>query len=315
MTIRAASIIAVLGLLLLAMAPMAQASYVTLTDNGSSITISDGQSGQVGGANAGKGPANQLGGPMAGAYNWDYNGADWLSQEWYDYEISGVTNSISSLTTTAFKAPYNTDLNNLSDNNATALQMTDPGKFSITITYQLTSNSDSDLGESVTIKNLSGNQLNMSLFEFNAWDLGGLTTGQTATFLSPNTYQQDGPVWTTLHGTKTAAYWNPGKQPGLTGFEHEAGGAIPLNTCILASNCAAQGKLNNGIVGNPGLQTYSGSDPAWAFEWDLTLNAGQSVTWSQDKVIGGAVLEPMPLILLGSLLVFIGRKLQVRILG
>jgi len=317
MTLKAASMIAVAGLLVLATAPIAKASYEVLNDNGSSITISDGQTGQVGGALAGKG-TQQGDGVTAGAFNWDYNGADWLDQEWYDYRINnGPIQSISNLTTTAFTAPYNTDLNSFPDANATGIQMVDPGVFSITIAYSLVSNSDSDLSEQLTIKNLSTTQnLTMSLFEYNAWDLGGLEGPQTAKFQTPNTYEQTGVG--TLYGNKVAAYYQI--TGPLRGFEHEAGDEDALYSCIANSNCTANGQLNNGIIGNALAQSYTG-DPAWAFEWDLSLTPNTrgcttcEASWSEDKIIGGAIPEPMPLILLGSVLVFIGRKLQVRILG
>jgi len=245
--------------------PLANAAALTVADGNSSITVqSTGQGGMS---------------------NWTVDGVNQMFQQWFWYRI-GATGPESSIDT--ISAPtIATASSPLID---TKYQNT---QLSVDVRYLLTGggagSSASDVGETITIKNLSTSSFVLHFFQYSDFDLGGTANGQTATFISPNAFDQTGGALIMTETVTTPA-----------ANEHEAGlFATTLNNL----NDGSATTLNNNNSAGPG-------DATWAFEWDTTIAAGGTFQISKDKNIRAAVPEPASLMLLGGVVFLIARKLR-----
>jgi len=226
------------------------------------------------------------------ASNWMFNAANWLDSELLYYRIgtSGATTSAATLTQSLASQPT-------SDTATETLTKTGAGAFKVKIDYSLSGGTESSLSEQYKVTNTSGGALNLQLFTYTAMDLGGLDGGQTVTYNGVNGFDQSGPY--TAFGNGTVV---PVTITGKLATKHQTGDDAALLTKIQSSTPT----LTNNT-------TYTG-DPAFAFEWDLTLAAGATATFTLLKGLGGsAVPEPMSLVMLGTVLLFVGNKFRARL--
>ena len=138
-----------------------------------------------------------------------------------------------------------------------------PGSFSAALTEQ------------ITIRNTSNSAISLSFFQFVDFDLGGDAFDDMGQIVGGNTAQQ----------------WDDG-------FVLSETVATPMPVLFqMGSSFDIGSLLGDGVIDNlNGSSSYSG-DVAWAFQWDITLAAGDSFLISKNKQI---VPAPGALMLLGS---------------
>jgi len=204
----------------------------------------------------------------AGMNSWTIDGNNVLDQQWFWYRVGNVGGQ-SSLDT----LPSTITVLDPSDLKASYTGAT----FVVTLTLGLNGSAsgsgNSDLSIGIKIQNTSGNALNLHLFEYSNFTLGGIP-GDTVTFTNANTVVQTGALGTLQEAVAT----------GLSGFlapmRHEANPVpVTLNELTGASPLTLDGTGSAG----PG-------DVSWAFQWDANLNGGASSQISKD--INVQVPEP-----------------------
>lgn len=230
----------------------AQSQFVTLNDGGSSVRLV------------------RTGDDAGVADSWTVgNDVDHLSQQSYFYRVAGDdfeqrVGTIGAATVTQFTP-------NFVQFSWTAQ------RFTLSIRYLLTGASlSSDLAEVVTITNTSNSALNMSLFEYDDFDLGGTSLGDTVQFENSSTaFQTDGGVSVRVGATPIPTFRE------LGGFPTILTELLDFNVDNLGSN----------------LTTFTG-DAEFAYQWNVSLGAGQSWQMSKNKIL--AVPEPGTMIALGA---------------
>jgi hypothetical protein len=213
-----------------------------------------------------------------GMDHWDIQGINQLQQQWFWYGIgNGPVQSIDTIS-----LPTITTMGS----NQLVTTYTNPGVLSVSIDYTLTGGAvqpagqvaDADMGEAITLTNLSGSNLPLHFYEYSYFNLNGASndTVQLGTNLQgkyDDAYQTDGS--TALTETVVTPGANEGEVApvGLTLAKLNSGGPVTLGPPFGA-----------GPVG-PGAVT-------WAFQWDFAIAPGGSPIISKDKSL--SVLIPVP---------------------
>jgi len=254
----------ILGVLLMSVsAALASpiAGPVTLVDNGSSVVI---------------GPTTQ-----SGMYQWNVNGVNQLSQQWFWFRVGndGPEQSIDTLAV-PFVGLSDTNFNGEMDTmyaryvgNALKAELTftvsgaDPGII------------HSDLAEIIKLTNLTAAPMSLHFFQYCNLDLGGTFLDQSVRIVGGNTAQQS--------------------DVGITASETVETPLATARQVDFVPNILAM--LNDGLPStlNGNVGPIGPGDLCWAFEWDVTLGAAGSgsdiLIISKDKQI---VPEPATLSLL-----------------
>ena len=220
---------------------------------------------------------------QAGMFNWTVdNSANQLYQQWFWYRIGNTAeHSIDTISAPVISQPAANILNATYNN----------GTISTRVQYTLAGGAigsgHSDIGEIITINNLTANPLDFHFFQYSDFDLDnpGNDTVQIGGQFNGKFYavsQQD--LGTLTENMDTVS----GANRAEVGFF-----ASTLNNL----NDANPTTLNNnlGPIG-PG-------DVTWAFEWDFTLQPGGSFQISKDKLLSVTVPEPSSVALMACGLV------------
>lgn len=234
----------------------AHATPITLQSGNSSISID---------------PNNQ-----DGMYNWTVDGTNQLNQQWFWYRsTSGAQHSIDTLQEQpGSPVEMNTGSAPAGDFDWANITYEDANKsFQLSATFALNGglakSGASDVAETLKITNIGSTKLTYSLFDLTNFTLGGAGS-QSVTISGANTADQSrsGNTADTVISPKAS--------------EYEAGSYSSLLTAL---NTTSNLTLSD---------STSATDPAaaWAFEWDLQLNPGQSYVISLDKQIRTSVPEP-----------------------
>lgn len=220
---------------------------------------------------------------QAGAFDWIVDGTDNLFQQWFWYRVgnTGPEASLDALNLT-FEKASDTDAD--AGNEVLNVTYTDPqGRFDIHINYTLTGGMSgskaSDVAETITIDNLSTGTLDFHFFQYSDFDLNGTSNGQTASFITPQAFQQFGAG---IEFSETVA------TPPAS--HHQADFFSTIRDSL---NNGTATTLNDNNVAGPG-------DVTWAFQWDFSIAAGTSMQVSKDKQLH-AVPEPVSLAMWSSL--------------
>ena len=237
-------------------------------------------------------------GTQAGMFNWTVDGINQLNQQWFWLRVggAGTESSINNISAPAIQL--------LGANVATITYAN--ALYSISTTYTLrgglAGSGASDIGESIVINNLSSNAAVFHFYQYSDFRLGG-TPADDFTALSKS-------MITGLYNE--AAVWDANfvltenvdtvVSPGANHGE-----IAPIGVTL--------GKLNDGVATTlndvagplgPGYNT-------WAFQWDLTIAAHDSVIISKDKNLQAALIPEPSTIALGLMgLVLFWRRMSRR---
>ena len=122
----------------------------------------------------------------------------------------------------------------------------------------------SSLSELISFTNTSSNALTLSIFQYVNMDLGGDFGDDSAVVIDGNTVQQFDDVATVSETVVT---------PAPTQFQ------VGTASSLIAA-------LSDGDIDNlDGTAAAGPTDIAWAFQWDITLGAGESILISKEKTI------------------------------
>lgn len=268
-----AALVAAAALAAALSAGQAFASDVTLTDGNNTVTIN---------------PGNQTG--LPGLNSWDINGVNQLTQEWYYFSVgnSAGPSGLDALNTSATPVTVTeSDSRGLPGvDNTAKLAYTDPaGRFTATASYQVTGAFNDppikgDITETLKITNTTGSTLDFHLYEYTALQPGGNSTDNSLAIIGGDSALESNP--TNVYGTVTATPTSRSEAALASTLTAALAGPSPLT-------------LNN----NPSI---TNADAALAYEWDLSIPAGQSVIIGTDKDINSESAIPEP----GSCVALVG---------
>jgi hypothetical protein len=206
---------------------------------------------------------------LSGLTDWRVaNGDNQVVQQAYAYRVgNGLVNVVNTISAPAISQPT-ADL-------ATIGYTSAADAYDISFRYLLTgSASSSDLAEVVTLTNNGQSTLTYTLFEYDLFTLGGLPGG-TATLQNTSTIHQS-----------------------RAGIEVTVGATRIPDRYMISDSTSVVLSIFNGQLTNT-QPSFSGNDVAFAFQWDVTLAAGQSWQMSKNKIL--AVPEPTTLLALASI--------------
>ncbi len=248
--------------------PAAQAGLITLEDMNSTVTIDTDSS--------------------DGMSSWVVDGVDNLYQQWFWYRTGNMTseNSIDQLNkldvTTNDRNPlFDTRDDAVTITYGDGLTLQDSGlviqvKFSLT---GATPNSGiSDIAEEIALYNFSDEAIDISFFQYSDFDLNGTAGGDTVYRTNDNTFRQRDESGVEFSETVVT--------PVPT--RYEAAYYSDLVDRLDDDSITVLGNIGGPVTG----------DATWAFQWDLTIGAGNSFLISKDKSIqvpapGAAILASL----------------------
>lgn len=237
----------------LAPAP-AQSAIITLTHNNSTVQID---------------PDSQM-----GVYDWLVDGVDQMYQQWFWYRVgdTGPEQSINTISAASVQTAFNriADITYANDT------------LSVNIVYTLAGglagSKFSDLGEVITINNLSDSAINLHFFQYCDFDLNATENDGSVVIaaLKNSATQSEAGAWVT----------ETSENPAATHAEAN----IYANT-LNSLNDGSATTLNDVLAAGPG-------DVTWAFQWDVTIGPGSTFGISKDKQL--RIPLPPTALLLGT---------------
>ncbi|HUU31470.1 MAG TPA: PEP-CTERM sorting domain-containing protein [Phycisphaerae bacterium] len=210
---------------------------------------------------------------------WIVDKVSQLKQQWFYYRLDGMTEELP-LSGLGYFNHKAVDANfNPGDDTLTVIYG-QPAGFSVTLAYLLNGGLDgtlkSDLVETISFHNLTGQPVHLQFFQYCDFDLGGTSGGDTVEIVNPNAVRQSDALIMVAETVLTPV-------PTRT----EVG---VYDSTLLKLNDEFADMLDNttGPIGP--------DDVTWAFQWDLTVPVGGTVQISKDKNI---TPEPATLALMG----------------
>ena len=217
----------------------------------------------------------------SGQISWDVDGVSQIfAQEFYFRRSTDQSEILMSAANLTLEGVFASDTNSFRDgrDDALAQLFSDGNGLQIETIFTLRGGSDgsgrSDLAEQIIIRNLSQGTMTLSFLQFVDFDLGGDAGDDFGQIINGNTIRQSDDEFFVSETVVTP-------QPTL----FQVGNAESIYTM-----------LNDGNIDTlDGTDSWQG-DVAWAFQWDITLQAGESFLISKDKSI---VPTPGTLALMG----------------
>jgi hypothetical protein len=205
-----------------------------------------------------------------GMYNWSVSGQNQLNQQWFFYRVgSGAQQSIDQISPANYTQTNASSLNTVYGNSS----------YAVSINYRLKDGGvgQSDMNEDISIKNnnLTGS-INFTFFQYSDFNLNGTPNGDEVYMDNTEAYQVKG-LTAILEGII---------EPDADYYEANTTGG-PTSTLYKLANNSNMQLDDNG---------YASGDVTWAFEWDLTIAAGQTVDILKDKQLQ-VILVPEPSVL------------------
>ena len=217
----------------------------------------------------------------SGQIAWDVDDTSQLfAQEFYFRRSTDQSEVLLSSTNLSLDGVFTTDTNPFRDdrNDALGMLFSDDNGMQIETIFTLRGGTDgsnrSDLGEQIVIRNNSQEIMTLSFFQFVDFDLGGDLNDDSGEIISGNTVRQSDDDLSVSETVVTP-------QPTL----FQVGDADAMDAMF----------NDNAIDDLDGTSSHSGT-VAWAFQWDITLQAGQAFIITKDKSI---VPAPGSLALIG----------------
>lgn len=260
MRISYTNLIAIVALFTVGSAAMAAPAVFQLTDGNSSVDV-----------NAST---------QAGVNNWSVDGVDHLNQQWFWFRVGN--NAEQSIDTLSLLNTQLADADNDGGGDDKVTLTYEGTGFEIEVSFTLKGgligSGDSDLGETITITNTNEVAMNISFFQysnFNLQDDGG--TGDQASIAGSTARQTDG----LLNLSETVVLPTPLR--GEVGF---------TTTTLNKLNDGVASNLDTLLAGNPFFITPGTGDATWAYQWDFTIDAGDSVTITKNKSLATEIPAP-----------------------
>ncbi len=209
-----------------------------------------------------------------GMTSWQVDGVNQLFQQWYWYRVgNSAEKSIDDLGSLSFTQ----------HNAFSATVSYSDSRIAVDLQFTLIGGSAgsgaSDVSEVVRIRNLTSNTIEMSLFEYDDFDLGGSAEDDQATLVNSSTIGQND-----ANGNSLMV----GATPPFANYQIAA---VPTLFDLLDNN-VADNLANTGSGTGP-------ADVAFATQWNLSLGAGDTFIMSKNKVLE-TVPEPATLIALSA---------------
>lgn len=215
---------------------------------------------------------------QAGAFEWNVDGVNQLYQQWFWYRVGQTAEQ--SIDTLAIGVQGIIDSNFDGDPETLFVRYLGAG-FRLDVRFVLNGGSPgslaSDLAEQITIVNTGDVPLDFHFFQYNDYDLGGTSGGDTVVFTNNNAVQQfkGSSRFTETVVTPVASHRELGIHPATLSSLNDG---LPTN---LSDSPA------NGVQVGPG-------DVTWAFQWDFVIPVGGSRLISKNKNIQGTAVVPEP---------------------
>jgi hypothetical protein len=203
-----------------------------------------------------------------GQINWLVDGTNQLFAQEFWYRVGGA-NDETNINTLDNIGTQLSDTNPFTDDRADAIaQLWSDGRLEFetlfTLRGGLPGSGESALAEQITITNTSTASVSFSFFQVVDFDLGGDFGDDMGMIVDGNIAQQSDSGSTTLSETVAT--------PFPTAFQ-------------MGDSTLIRGLFGNGVADNlDGTDSWTG-DVAWAFQWDITLEAGESFLISKNKAI------------------------------
>jgi len=216
-----------------------------------------------------------------GQIDWTVDGVSQLfAQEFYFRRSTDQNEVLLSSLNLSLDGVFSSDTNPFRDDRDDALGMlySDDNGMQIETIFTLRGGTDgsnrSDLAEQIVIRNNSNSTLSLSFFQFVDFDLGGDFGDDSGEIVNGNTIRQSDDEFMISETVVTP-------QPTL----FQVGDAGQMESM-----------LNDNAIDNLNGNSSWQGDVAWAFQWDITLDAGEAFIISKDKSI---VPAPGSLALIG----------------
>jgi hypothetical protein len=229
---------------------------------------------------------------VAGQTEWRYEGVDQLARQWFWYR-TGDMESEQPINAIDFFPAVETSDENFFDGDETAQVIYTGEALTVILDLELVGGSSSTLNEFVRVTNTSAEPITLSLFQYVDFDL---FDGDADDTVAPS-----GQLGNSVEQNDTA-------------FELVTAGesATPVPAGFAVGDAAALlAELNDGLptdLADLGLTDAFTGDAAWAFQWDATLDPGETLGISKVKRLqtelgGGDVPEPatLGLLLIGAI--------------
>jgi MYXO-CTERM domain-containing protein len=215
------------------------------------------------------------GGQGIGAFDWRVDGIDQLTEQWFWLRVGDETQE-RRLETLGYVAGVASDTNTFVDDRIDTLLLR-YGRDNLQIDVQyslaggLAGSGQSDMNEQITFRNLTGEAISLSFFQYSDFDLGETADNDTVQVINANAVRQTDPGSVTLSETVVT--------PSPDRYET----AFFATTFNKLSDGVAD-DLANPISALPGAPVGPG-DVTWAFQWDLVLAPNASLQIGKDKQI------------------------------
>jgi len=224
--------------------------------------------------------------PDSGVIGWDIDGANQLKQQGFWYRLDGMTQTapLMNLASGSGSFTYKPSDNDYDTGDETLHAVYDNGAgFTTALTYTLAGGQGgshaASLQETIAFTNTTAQAIHLQFYQYCDFDLSGPAGADTVTRVNANTIVQQG-------GAATVAETVVTPSPVLSEVATYGATLTKLNTT--ADNL-------DGSTGPLGP-----ADVTWAFQWDLSVPAGQTVQISKIKSV---TPEPATLALMASGLV------------
>lgn len=208
--------------------------------------------------------------PAAGQVNWLIDGQNQLfTQEFYFRRSTDSQEYRVDATNLNNVGNFVQDTNPFSDNRADAFGslFTDGAGLEFETLFTIRGNANgsasADLAEQITIRNTSNSAITLSFFQFVDFDLGGDAFDDFGQIVGGNTAQQSDNDFILAETVAT---------PQPVAFQMD-------------SSFALGSLLGDSAIDNLNGNAAFAGDVAWAFQWDITLTAGDSFLISKNKSI------------------------------
>lgn len=255
--------ILIIGVFFLAAATSVGATVFTLEDNNSTVVIDSASS--------------------SGMSEWTVDGTDQLYKQWFWYRVGDTAEA--SIDTLPLLKETVADFSLYTGNDHLSLIYgNDPGPFTIQVNYDLTGGSagsfNSHIAETIKITNTGASSLDFHFYQYTDFDLNGTPNDDTAERINDNTIRQ----WDTGGGIQF------GEVTTTTTPDHYQ---IDIHPNII--NMLNDGDADDLLdITSP----LGPDDITFAWQWDVTIGAGDNVIISQTKTMS-PVPEPGTLLLIG----------------